>query len=108
MPPASVSRVCAFSYQMITSLPADQLQTFSTAEKYSILFRRGQAPLETKRHLFRSPSGYQSRKQDTNQNGNGDSKTLFDSTGIIPENENMIGHRHVDVFKEPLQPHQNC
>lgn len=47
MPPASISRVCAFSYQMITSLPADQLQTFSTAVKYSILFRRGQAPLET-------------------------------------------------------------
>ena len=46
MPPASISRVCAFSYQMITSLPADQLQTFSTAEKYSILFRFGQAPPE--------------------------------------------------------------
>ena len=54
----------------------DGLQAFSTAEKYSILFRRGQAPLETKRHLFRSPSGYQSRKQDANQNGNGDSGAI--------------------------------
>ena len=88
----------------------DGLQTSSTAEKYSILFRRGQAPLETKRHLFRSPSGYQSRKQDTNQNGNGDSKidTLLDSHAVPSCGTTANGKLHLRTTFENRFAHLKC
>lgn len=65
-PPAHVSTTCANSNQMITSLPADQRQTFSTARNYIRNDRPAASapPGRIVRHnLGHPPSGYQPHRE---------------------------------------------
>ena len=65
-PSAPVSTTCADSYQMITSLPADQRQTFSTARDYikSAPSAASAPPGRVVRHnLGHPPSGYRPQKE---------------------------------------------